>query len=202
MEKEAEDFLSKQGFPIIESKIFSDDKEAYVYARKLGFPVVLKITGKLHKSDLHGVKINVHEEDFFSDFFYLKKLTKKVMVQKHIEGKQIILGIKKDPTFGHVIIFGLGGIFVETLKDLSFRVYPLEKNDVEEMIKEIKGYEILLGTRGEKPVDISKIKLLLLKLSKLTKKYKNLEELDINPLIVNEREAKVVDARIVFSWIL
>lgn len=199
MEKEAEDFLLSKGFPIIESKIFSDDKEAYVYARKLGFPVVLKITGKLHKSDLHGVKINVHEEDFFSDFFYLKKLTKKVMVQKHIEGKQIILGIKKDPTFGHVIIFGLGGIFVETLKDLSFRVCPLEKNDVEEMIREIKGYEILLGTRGENPVDINKIKLLLLKLSKLAKKYKNLEELDINPLIVNEREAKVVDARIVFS---
>jgi len=121
------------------------------------------------------------------------------MVQKYIKGKQVILGIKKDPTFGHALLFGLGGIFVEELKDIAFRVCPVTNKDVDEMIKEIEGYHILTGLRGEKPVNFSKIKKILLKLCKLTNRYKNIEELDINPLIVNHKEAIIVDARIVFS---
>lgn len=199
MEKEAENFLSKHGFPVIESDIFTNKKDAYVYAKKLRFPVVLKIVGKLHKSDLKGVRVNINEENFFEEFEDLKKITKKVMVQNYTPGKQVILGIKKDPTFGHTLLFGIGGIFVEVLKDVSFRVCPVTNQDVDEMIKEIKGYSILTGIRGEKPVDIKRIKNILLKLCKLSKKYKNIEELDINPLIVNHNNAEIVDARIVFS---
>lgn len=199
MEKEAEDFLSKNGFPVVEASLFSNNKKAYIYAKKLKFPVVLKISGKLHKSDLNGVKVNVREEDFLNEFDNLKKITKKVMVQECLDGKQVILGIKKDQTFGHALLFGMGGIFVETLKDVSFRVCPVEKKDIGEMITEIEGYPILAGIRGEKPVNFNEIKNILLKLCKLSKKYNNIEELDINPLIVNHKEAKIVDARIVFS---
>ena len=199
MEKEAEDFLSKNGFPVVEASIFSDKKQAHAYAKRLRFPVVLKITGKLHKSDLNGVRVGIREEDFLNEFDNLKKITKKVMVQKYIDGKQLILGIKKDQTFGHALLFGMGGIFVEALKDVSFRVCPVEKKDVGEMVTEIEGYPILKGIRGEKPVNLNKIKNILLKLCKLSNKYKNIEELDINPLIVNHKEAKIVDARVVFS---
>ena len=199
MEKEAEDFLSKNGFPVVEAALFSDEKQAYAYAKKLKFPVVLKISGKLHKSDLNGVRVNVREEDFLNEFDNLKRITKKVMVQKYIDGKQVILGIKKDQTFGHALLFGMGGIFVEALKDVSFRVCPVEKKDIDEMVTEIEGYQILAGIRGEKPVNFNEIKNILLKLCKLSRKHKNIEELDINPLIVNHKEAKVVDARIVFS---
>ena len=121
------------------------------------------------------------------------------MVQKDIEGKQVIVGIKKDPTFGHALLFGLGGIFVETIKDVSFRVCPVTNNDVKEMMEEIQGYSLLTGLRGEKPVNLDKIRKILLKLCTLDKKHKNIEELDINPLIVNHNDVEIVDARILFS---
>ena len=111
----------------------------------------------------------------------------------------IITGLKKDPTFGHVIAFGVGGIFTEIIKDVVFRVCPISKKDAIEMIKEIKAYKILEGTRGEKPVNFYSLLRVLLALSELSKKYENIEELDINPLIVNEKNAKIVDARIVFT---
>jgi len=198
-EKEAEDFLSRKGFPIIKADIFSNDKEAHAYAQKIGFPLVLKIVGKLHKSDHNGVRVKVTEDDFYDEFYDLKKITRKVMVQKYMHGKQVIVGLKKDPTFGHTLLFGLGGIFVEALKDISFRVCPVTNNDIDEMIREIKGYSILSGLRGEKPVNILKIKKIMIKLCKLSSKYPNIEELDINPLIVNHKDAKIVDARIIFS---
>jgi acyl-CoA synthetase (NDP forming) len=121
-----------------------------------------------------------------------------ILVQKYTEGKQIIIGLKKDPTFGHVLAFGLGGIFTEILKDVSFRICPITEQDAELMIQEIKGYSILKGYRNSS-ANIKSIKQILMKTSELAKKYPKIKELDINPLIVNEKQATIVDARIIFD---
>lgn len=203
-EKEAEEFLEKKGFPIARRIVAKNLDECIKAAKKIGFPLVLKVVSRkiLHKSDVHGVKVNVRDVDELKKSFNeLKKIRnfEGVMVQEYIEGKFVITGLKKDATFGHVIAFGLGGIFTEIIKDVAFRVCPITKKDAIEMIKEIKAYKILEGTRGEKPVNFYSILRVLLALSELSKKYNNIQELDINPLIVNDKNAKIVDARIVFN---
>jgi len=203
-EKEAEEFLEKKGFPIAKRIFVKDFDGCLKAAKKISFPLVLKIASKkiLHKSDVNGVRVNIKDEkELEKAFNELKKIKnfEGVMVQEYIEGKFVITGLKKDPTFGHVIAFGLGGIFTEIIKDVSFRVCPITKKEAIEMIKEIKAYKILNGTRGEKPVNFYSILRVLLALSELSKKFKDIQELDINPLIVNEKNAKIVDARIVFN---
>ena len=203
-EREAEEFLESKGFPIAK-RIFVSNYEGCVNAaKKIGFPLVLKVASKkiLHKSDVHGVKLDIKNFDELKKAFdELKKIKnfEGVVVQEFLDGRFIITGLKKDPTFGHVIAFGVGGIFTEIIKDVAFRVCPITKKDAIEMIKEIKAYKILEGTRGEKPVNFYFLLRVLLALSELSKKYKNIEELDINPLIVNDKNAKIVDARIVFN---
>ncbi len=203
-EREAEEFLEKKGFPIAKRIFAKNFNECEKAAKKIGFPLVLKIASKkiIHKSDVNGVKVGIKDEkELEKAFNELKKIKyfEGVMVQEYLDGKFIITGLKKDPTFGHVIAFGLGGIFTEIIKDVAFRVCPITKKEAIEMIKEIKAYKILEGTRGEKPVNFYSILRVLLALSELSKKYKDIQELDINPLIVNEKNAKIVDARIVFN---
>jgi len=203
-EKDAEIFLEKNGFPVAKRIIAKNLEQTIKAAKKMGFPLVLKIVSKkiLHKSDVHGVKLNLKNiEEVKNGFNELRKIKnfEGVLVQEYIEGKYIITGLKKDSCFGHVLVFGLGGIFTEIIKDVSFRVCPITKKDTYEMIKEIKGYKILEGIRGEKAVNLDSISNILLKLSNLSKKYKNIQELDINPLIVNNKSSKIVDARIVFE---
>ncbi|MDD5253904.1 MAG: acetate--CoA ligase family protein [Candidatus Nanoarchaeia archaeon] len=199
MEKEAEDFLEENGLQIANRKIVSTKQEALEFIKKIKFPVVLKITGKLHKTDEDGVSINVTQPFFNQEFERLKNKSKQVLVQEYISGKQLIIGIIKDPTFGHVIMFGLGGIFVEVFKDISFRVCPITKEDATKMIEETKAYEILKGTRGEKPINFKQLSNILVKVSEIAAKNQNIKELDINPLIANENEVKIVDARIIFE---
>ncbi len=203
-EKEAEEFLENKGFPVAKRIFASTFDECLKAAKKIGFPLALKIVSKkiLHKSDVHGVKLDIKNNDELKiGFDELKKIKnfEGVLVQEYLDGKFIITGLKKDPTFGHVIAFGVGGIFTEIIKDVAFRVCPITKKDAIEMIKEIKAFKILEGTRGEKPINFYSLLRVLLALSELSKKYKNIEELDINPLIVNEKNAKIVDARIVFT---
>lgn len=202
-EYKAEEFLEKNGFNVVERKLFDDEQKALGYAEKIGFPVVLKLSSDelVHKSEVHGVKLSVYRENFLKEYRLLdrNKIKKQgIIVQKFVHGKYIIIGLKNDPAFGHVIIAGLGGIFAEVIKDVSYRVVPINKRQAIEMLKELKGYEILRGYRGDK-VNIKKIIKAIIRVSKLSEKYKNIEELDINPLIVNSKEAKIVDARIAFS---
>lgn len=203
-EKEAEEFLENKGFPIAK-RVFCENYNACLKAaKKIRFPLVLKIVSKkiLHKSNVHGVKTDIkNTRELKKAFEELKKIKnfEGVVVQEYIEGKYIITGLKKDETFGHVIAFGVGGIFTEIIKDVAFRICPINKKDAIEMIKEIKAYKILKGTRGEKPINFYSLLRVLLALSELSKKYTNIKELDINPLIVNEKNAKIVDARIVFN---
>lgn len=202
-EYKAEDFLEKEGFPVVNRRIFTNREEAFNYAKRIRFPVVLKIASDhlLHKTDVNAVRLNIHEEDFFKNYMDLwsMKIQKYgILVQKFINGKYIIIGVKKDETFGHVVLVGIGGIFAEVIKDTSLRVLPIERKDAIEMLEELKGYEILKGYRGEK-ADIRLIVDVIMKVSKLVEKHPSISELDINPLIVNENSAKIVDARIVFD---
>lgn len=202
-EYSAEEFLESNGFPVVERRVFSDGHEAYDYAKKLSFPIVLKIASNklLHKSDVNAVRLNVYSEDFFKIFYDLKnmKIEKDgVLVQKFVHGKYVLIGLKKDETFGHVIAAGLGGIFAEVIKDVSFRIVPVNKKDVIEMLRELKGFGILSGYRGEK-VNINLIVKIILMVSRLAEKYPEILELDINPLVVNSKSARIVDARVVFG---
>ncbi|MBI2663367.1 acetate--CoA ligase family protein [Candidatus Woesearchaeota archaeon] len=196
-EKEAEDFLEKNGFPVAKRGLAKKYEEAEKIASKFGYPVTLKITNELHKAEVDGVKIT-NKEELMSDFKDLKKKSQVILVQEYIKGIEIIAGLKKDPTFGHVLLFGLGGTYVEVIKDVSFRICPVELKDVNEMIQETKGYNLLKGYRGKK-YNINSIEEILIKLSKLSLKYPNIEELDINPLIVNSKESVIVDARIIMK---
>ena len=202
-EYKAEEFLEEEGFPVVERMLFVDKDKAFEYAKSIGFPVVLKIASDkiLHKTELNAIKLNVDENNFFKSFDELRKIKIEkngIVVQKFLNGKNIIIGLKKDPVFGHIIVAGIGGIFAEIIKNVSFRVTPINKHEALEMLKELKGYNILSGYRGEK-VDIKNIIKVILKVSKLAIDHPEITELDLNPLIVNPKYVKVVDARIVFN---
>jgi acyl-CoA synthetase (NDP forming) len=151
-----------------------------------------------------GVALNVKREFVRTTYDEIISRVKKTAPDANIEGilvqqmappgQEVIVGLKKDPQFGHALMFGLGGIFVEVYRDVSFRVVPIEKRDALMMISEIKGYSILKGIRGKKPADIDAIADVLMAVSKMAEK-ENIIELDINPLIVSEKGALAVDAR-------
>jgi acyl-CoA synthetase (NDP forming) len=122
-----------------------------------------------------------------------------ILVQEKLHGQELIFGIKLDPVFGHALMLGIGGVFVEILKDVSFRICPITERDVNSMIEDLKSRKILSGVRGEKPINMKLLRQILVKLSKIPLKDKNIEELDINPFIIDNKKGKVADARIVFS---
>jgi len=195
--------LLKKFVPVAKNQLVKDVKE--IKFKK--FPLVLKIisSGALHKSDIGGVRIVNNKEELEKGFKKLIKIAKKkklklegILIQEFIKGYQVIAGIKKDPVFGHVLLFGAGGIYTEVLKDISIRACPISSKDADSMIQELKTRDILYGIRGEK-ANIVKLKKILVKISKIPSKYKHIQELDINPLIVNKSDVKVVDARIVFE---
>ncbi|MBU0929590.1 MAG: acetate--CoA ligase family protein [Nanoarchaeota archaeon] len=194
-EKEAEDFLEKMGFNVNKRGFATNLNKAKEIADKIGYPVVLKNIKLLHKSDKGGVKLNVEKEDLEKNFKELK--SNEVLIHKQGYGKEFLLGIKKDPTFGHVIVFGIGGIYTEMLKDVSMRVFPIERKDAVSMVENIKNKEYYdaRGLKANKNMIINNI----LKLNELIKKNKNIKELDINPLMVDEKNAVVADARIVLE---
>lgn len=203
-ELEAENFLEKNKFPVVKRDKAKTEKQAIQVANKLKYPVALKIIGKniLHKSDVGGVVINIKDEkELIKSFKKLKKIKgfQAVLVQKFIPGHWILIGLKKDPTFNHVITLALGGIYTEILKDTSFRVCPITPKQAKEMIQELKFYKILKGSRGQKKSNINALEKVLVKTSNLAKKYKKIQELDINPIVLNEKDAIVVDARIIFE---
>lgn len=200
--------LDKYKISYPKSRLATSPEKATKIAKELGYPVVLKIISKdiVHKSDVGGVKVNLKtEEELTSAYEELLKSVKKkspkaklegVLVQKMESGIEAIIGMKRDPQFDAVIMFGLGGVFVEVLKDVSFRIAPIDKIQAEKMINEIQAIEILKGVRGEKPVKISALVDLLVKVSKLSITNKKILELDLNPVIVDEKSAKVADVRL------
>jgi len=210
LETEAKELLKEYGIPVPDFKLIKSEEEIAGLVKEINFPLVMKIVSPdiIHKSDAGGVKIGIKDEkearlayqEIISEAKKYNKNTKisGVIVYSMVpQGTEIIVGMMKDPHFGPVIMFGLGGIFVEILKDISFRVLPIEEIDVREMITEIKGYDILKGARGNPPRDIQAIKEVLMKVSKLTMENLEINEIDLNPIFVFEKGLQVVDARMI-----
>ncbi len=197
-EKEAKKFLEKNNFEIFPSLYAKNENQFKQSVQKLNFPVVLKISGKniVHKKAIGGVRLNIKNYEQAKEHFEKMKAIKgfqEVIVQKQASGKEILLGIKKTPEFNHVIVFGRGGSDVEKLKDVSFRVAPINKKDAIKMLAETKIYSSLNKN------NIELIVKNIMKLNSLIKKFPEISELDINPLMLHDGKAEIIDARILFE---
>jgi acetyl-CoA synthetase (ADP-forming) len=211
-EVESKELLKKTGIPIVEAKLARSNKEAVSLSKEMGFPVVLKISSPdvIHKSDSGGVKLGLANATQVGKAYneiissikktYPKAEIQGVSVQPMAPpGVEVIVGMSKDPQFGPVLMFGLGGILVEVLKDVSFRIVPVTERDAREMIKEIKGYPILEGYRGQKPASIPALEKLIVKVSQFVEKNPQIKELDLNPIFAYPDKAVAVDARIILE---
>jgi len=209
-EELAMEILSLYGFTFPERALARTPEEAIEIAEKIGYPVVMKVSSPqiLHKTDVGGVKLNLsNAKEVYDAFIEITSNVKRLMPQAFIkgvmiykmitEGKEVILGVTQDKTFGHMVMFGLGGIYVEVLKDVSFRIVPVSKTEAKEMIEKIKGSKILEGVRGEKPYDKEKIVESILRLSQLVTDFPIIKEIDINPYVVKHQGAIALDARII-----
>lgn len=210
-EFEAKTILQSYGIRCASGNIAQSASGALTLSQKLKPPFVLKIVSPdiLHKSDADCVFLDVAKEVVEKTFnkiienaraYNPKAKILGVYVQEQAQaGTEILIGMKKDPQFGPAIAFGLGGIFVEILKDVSFRIAPLSEEDIGQMMQEVKGYKVLTGYRGKKPRDIGAIKNLLHKVSKIVTENPDLSELDLNPVFSYEKGYCVVDARMILD---
>jgi len=193
--------LKKYNIPVAKSEYCRNEKQLAQAVKRLKFPLAMKIVSPkiLHKTDSGGVKLNIkNEKEALADFSHMKKLPgfQGAIVQEMASGKQLIIGGKYDEQFGPTILFGLGGIFVEILKDVSVRICPITRADAKEMYREIKGFAILKGARGERAINFRALEDTLLKVNKLLLKEK-IKELDINPLFADGKKIVAVDARVI-----
>jgi acetyltransferase len=211
-EEDAMRILTYYGFQFPRRALARTSRDAALLAAKIGFPVVMKISSPdiLHKTDVGGVRVNVktpkEAEEAFTEIttnarrIMRDAFIKGVLVSEMVKGgKEVILGVTFDRTFGHMIMFGLGGIYVEVLKDVSFRIVPVARRDALAMVNEIRTTGLLRGARGEKPADIDAISTNIVNLSCLINDFPEIQELDINPLMVMEKGAVALDARIIFK---
>jgi acetate---CoA ligase (ADP-forming) len=201
--EEARAVLSAFGIPQVAGGLARTADEAVRIASSLGFPVAAKLASQrvLHKSDIGAVRLNLQDEDGVRRAFDEIKQDgmEGVLIQKMIgSGFELMIGVAEDPLFGPLIAFGLGGIYVEILADVSFRVTPLTDRDVEEMIRSIRGYRLLEGYRGHAPADIKAIEEVLLRVSRMVEDIPEIRELDLNPIFAFPpgQGCAVVDARI------
>ncbi|MFC1933801.1 acetate--CoA ligase family protein [Chloroflexota bacterium] len=211
-EIEAKELVKQAGVSVVETKLATSREEAVSLSQQVGFPIVLKIASPdiVHKSDAGGVKLDLKTSRQVGKAYddILKAIKKQypearirgVSVQKMARpGVEVIIGMSKDAQFGPVIMFGLGGILVEILKDVSFRIIPLLPRDAREMVREIKGYPLLGGYRGQEPVGVSNLEALILKVSDFVGQYPEVKELDLNPIFAYRDGAVAVDARVILE---
>jgi acyl-CoA synthetase (NDP forming) len=213
-EKEAHELLRCYGFPLLKSRLVKDPAEIRSAVEEVGFPAVMKLDSPdiLHKSDAGGVRLGIQSLDEAEKMFHAivasarkyrpSAFIRGVLFQEMAhEGVEVILGSTRDPKFGPVCMFGLGGIFVEAMKDVTFRLAPMWETSAENMITSIKAYRVLQGIRGKPPADIKAAKLCILRLSAMVANHPEIAELDINPLILypEGQGCVVADARIVLS---
>lgn len=193
------ELLESAGIPTVPEFVSSDKDEVLAFAEKCGFPVVLKVVGPVHKSDVGGVALNIRSKGVLSaEYDRMMQLqdAKGVMAQKMLKGTEVFIGAKYEPRFGHVVLCGLGGIFVEVLKDVSSGLAPLSYAEAKSMIKSLRGYKILEGTRGQAGINLRKYAEIIVRLSTLLRFATEIKEMDINPLIADENSVTAVDARI------
>ena len=208
---ESIDVLDAYGIRACKYGLATNEEEVVSLGNSIGYPVVMKMTSKTtsHKTDVGGVRVNIQSEEQLRAEYkdLIAKLTEKglidglegVIIQEMVKGnREMVCGIATDPQYGPMMMFGLGGVFIETMKDVTFRIAPLTDVDADEMIKSVKAYELLKGARGTKPADMAQIQETLLRLSQLVNDFKFIDELDINPLLISEKtgEGIAVDGRI------
>ncbi len=193
------DLLHAAGIPTTPQTVSSDKKEILAAAKKMGFPIVAKVVGPVHKSDVGGVTLNINSEEYlkmeFDRMMKIKDAT-AVMIQPMFKGTELFIGAKYEERFGHVVLCGLGGIFVEVLRDVSSGLAPLSYAEAYSMIRSLKAYKIIKGTRGQKGINETKYAEIIVRLSTLLRFATEIKELDINPLLATEQDIIVVDSRI------
>jgi acetyl-CoA synthetase (ADP-forming) len=212
LEPEAKAVCMEYGIPVTKFRVAKTVDEAVKFAEEIGYPVVLKIVSPdvIHKFDVGGVVLNLQSRGEVQKAFnqILESVKRHVpnvkilgiTVQEMVApSTEVIVGAVKDPQFGPALMFGLGGIFVEILKDVSFRIAPIDEAEAREMITEIKATPILKGYRGLPSVDIEVITQILVNTSRLVMRHPEIKELDLNPIVVYEKGAKTVDARIILQ---
>jgi len=212
LETEAKTICTEYGIPVTKFKLAKNEKEAAAYADQIGYPIVLKIVSPdiIHKSDAGAVIVNLKTPvEVASAYKKILENVKKynadakivgVLVQEMApQSTEVIVGAIKDPQFGQTVMFGLGGIFVEILKDVNFRVAPLTAEDAKEMITELKAYPLLKGYRNTPPADIDALVNILCNTSRLVMDNPEIKELDLNPIMAYREGAKTVDARIILE---
>ena len=196
------DILSCAGIPLVPEMVSTSKEELTAFAQKVGYPVVAKVVGPVHKSDVGGVALNIrtpeHLDLEFERMMSIKDAT-GVMVQKMLKGTELFIGAKYEERFGHVVLCGLGGIFVEVLKDVSSGLAPLSYGEAYSMIHSLRGYKILKGTRGQQGINEEKYAEIIVRLSTLLRFATEIKEMDINPLLADENDVVVVDARILIE---
>jgi len=212
LEPEAKTICMEYGIPVTKFKVALNENEAAKYADEIGYPVVLKIVSPdiIHKSDAGGVIIDLKNPAEVADAY--KKILENVkkydanakivgiLVQEMApQSTEVIVGAIKDPQFGQTVMFGLGGIFVEILKDVNFRIAPLTTDDAKDMITELKAYPLLKGYRNTPPADIDALVNILCNTSRLVMDNPEIKELDLNPVLAYQKGAKTVDARIILE---
>ena len=200
---EAQKLLEENNFPWAETDVFTSFREANQFARKIGFPVVLKVYSQrlIHRTEKRGVITQVsNNKDFKRAWhqltpFLQKSAPAKIMVQKEEQGLELAAGMKRDQQFGPVVMFGLGGIFIEIFKDVSFRIAPFSRKEARAMIREIKAYPLLKGFRHIERVDLNQLETILVNLSHLSLRHSEIQEVDFNPIIAQGSQVKIVDAK-------
>lgn len=209
LETESRELLSEYAIKLPEARLARDPQGAMRVAKELGCPVAMKVVSSdiIHKSDAGGVKLGVEQHQVEGAFEEIIKSAEKVTQRSKIlgvlispmvpPGQECIVGMIRDHQFGPVLMFGLGGIFVEVMKNVSFRVAPLAQEDINEMVESIKEYKILTGIRGKKPKDINAIKDIIAKVSQMVIDHPEIQEIDLNPIIVHEKGASIVDSRVI-----
>lgn len=193
------DLLAAAGIPTVPEFVSDDKDEIVAFAERVGYPVVVKVVGPVHKSDVGGVTLNIHSQQVLSaEFDRMMQIpdATAVMVQKMIRGTELFIGAKYEPRFGHVVLCGLGGIFVEVLKDVSSGLAPLSYEEAYSMIRSLRGYKILKGTRGQRGINERKYAEIIVRLSTLLRFATEIKEMDINPLLADGDDIIAVDARI------
>jgi len=211
-EIEAKQLLKGAGISVVDTRLATSKEQAVAIAKELGFPVVMKIASAdvVHKSDAGGVKLGLKTatqvgkayDDIMKSIkaaFPNAKIDGVSVQAMARQGVEVIIGMSKDAQFGPVLMFGLGGVLVEILKDVAFRIVPLVKRDAKEMIREIKGFPLLQGYRGSEPVDVENLENMLLKVSEFIEKTPDIKELDLNPIFAYKDGAIAVDARVILE---
>ena len=209
--QESRKILELVGIPLNKMLIAKNLEEGIENAKSIGYPVVLKVVSEdvVHKSDSGGVKVGINSEDDLKESFtemiqsvrkyYPNAQIEGFSIEEMVQGIELLIGTNTDSQFGKMIAFGIGGVFVEVYKDVSFRLIPVSEHDVKEMVSEIEGKKLLNGYRGMPKVDKEELISLILKISKLVEENPIIKEMDLNPIVITEQGLKAIDARIILE---